>query len=255
MSNIKGIDVSHWQGNIDWSQVANDGVVWAIAKATEGSHFIDDYFDNNYKGMIDNGIVPGAYHMFRENVSGVTQADYFLNKLLDVANNYQMLLAVDVERNDNVWQETARDRLRDCLYRIFEKTGRIPFIYTSDSKWRELIEYYYQEPAWTTHVPLWVAHYGTDRPTIPDGWLIWYIWQYSSTGSVNGVNGNVDLDWFRGSMTDLQKFSGIIPDTGDLEETVNQLQLQVASLTNQITELQTYKNETEQLKIDIKNLL
>lgn len=256
----KIIDISHWQTDppktpIEWNQVADDGVKAAVNKVSEGLHFLDNSWPTNYPGMIANDVIPGGYHMFRENVSGSGQADIFLNNVWAMTGNWELLLMIDVERNDGIWQETARDKLRDCLYRVVERTSRIPIIYTSDSKWRELIEYYYNEPAWTTHVPLWVANYNVERPTIPDGWLIWSIWQYTSSGSVTGIDGNVDLNWFRGSMTDLRKLAGIVPDTSDLELQIQRLWEEVNLLKEVVDSHGGNFVELDALRLAIKDML
>src|SRR5437899_3151687 len=78
---LEGIDVSHWDGTVDWAQVAGSGRAWAIAKATEGVTFLDPAFAANWAGMKAAGLVRGAYHFFRPAHGGVEQADWYLSKV------------------------------------------------------------------------------------------------------------------------------------------------------------------------------
>src|SRR5262249_5104026 len=80
-STLEGVDVSHWDGAIDWSKVAGSGRAFAIAKATEGTSFLDPQFHTNWTGMKSAGLVRGAYHFFRPADSGVAQADWFLSSV------------------------------------------------------------------------------------------------------------------------------------------------------------------------------
>ena len=77
-STVKGVDVSHFDGAIDWAAARRDGVAFAIIKATEGTSFVDNHFATNWTNTRANGIIHGAYHFFRPKSDPVAQADFFV---------------------------------------------------------------------------------------------------------------------------------------------------------------------------------
>jgi GH25 family lysozyme M1 (1,4-beta-N-acetylmuramidase) len=82
-------------------------------------------------------------------------------------------------------------------------TDRPPIIYCSPSFWTGSVG----NPTNNLNCPLWIANWGVSSPTVPRAWSTWTFWQYSSTGTTPGVSGNVDLDYFNGSATQLQKLT------------------------------------------------
>ncbi len=204
---LPGIDVSSYQGTIDWAKVAGAGIKWGYTKATENLGYQDAYFNANWSGMKAHGIARGAYHFFHPNVSGKQQADYYLNFVgtLDPGDLPPML---DWEISGGATAATAAANAQAFIDEIQARTGRTTVIYTSPGIWSGfgITQSFGQ-------YPLWVAHYlyctgGTCCPTMPSGWTKWIAWQWSDKGSVPGISGAVDMDLFNGSMSDLTTFGG-----------------------------------------------
>jgi GH25 family lysozyme M1 (1,4-beta-N-acetylmuramidase) len=185
----EGIDISHWQGNVDWDRVVGAGKKFAIIKASEGVR-TDVNFRVNWSGAERVKIMRGAYHFFRSDFSSESQARYF-SELLKVGWG-ELAPALDVEANyGNLSRIAYTQALRSWLQIVEQESGKKPIIYTSSSKWRE----YTDLPTWASEYPLWVANYTTaPSPILPSGWKKYYIWQYSKKGVVAGISGDVDLN-------------------------------------------------------------
>lgn len=183
------IDVSHWQGNINWLKVKAAGVIRAYVKATESINFVDQQFARNWAGAKAVGVERGAYHFFQGNKDGKAQAAYFVSKV--GADLGELAPGVDVEAGAaGVTRAIFTQRLRDCLLEMERLTGRRPVIYTSAGKWAELTT----QPGWVSNFPLWLAAPGLPEPPLPMHATTWWLFQYDWTGQVDGIAGDVDLD-------------------------------------------------------------
>jgi GH25 family lysozyme M1 (1,4-beta-N-acetylmuramidase) len=204
-SSVPGIDVSRWQGSINWTSVRNAGIQFAWMKATEGTSYKDPNFNTNYPAAHGAGVIRGAYHFaLPNNSSGATQAAYFAsNGGAWSADNLTLPGVLDIESNPYGSQcyglstTSMRSWIMDFYNTYKARTGRDIVIYTSPSWWNTCTG------SWSgmaSLAPLWVAHWTTaSSPTLPGGFGVWTVWQYTSTGSVSGISGNVDRDWFNGS--------------------------------------------------------
>ncbi len=202
---LPGIDVSHWQGAIDWDAVAADGVEFAFIKATEGGDYVDPRFAANWSGAQRAGVVRGAYHFFRPQTDAVAQAEHFLRTVQLAPGDLPPVL--DVEVTDGRSAATIAAGVRTWLQEVERATGRRPILYTRASFWTA------QMGSGFGGYPLWVAHYGVSSPNIPAEWSGWTFWQHSDAGRVDGISGDVDLNWFNGDRAESQAFvaSGEIP--------------------------------------------
>lgn len=200
---VDGIDVSGYQGTIDWAKVAASGRKFAIAKATEGTTFTDSTFATNWAAMKSHGILRSAYHFFHSNDDPVAQAHYFVDTMgpLD-ANDLPPML--DLEVTDGQSAATVASTALTWLQTVEQLTGRKPIVYTYPDFWQNQIN----KPAGFTGYPLNIANYGVTCPNVVGSWATWTMWQYSSTGSVPGISGNVDEDTFNGSLTALMQLAG-----------------------------------------------
>ncbi|WP_340561451.1 lysozyme [Streptomyces sp. GSL17-111] len=207
-SGVQGIDVSHWQGSINWSSVKASGIDFAYIKATEGTSFKDSRFGANYTGAYYAGLIRGAYHFARPNYSnGATQANFFASNGGAWSRDNQTLPGVlDIEHNPSgsmcygLSTTQMRTWINDFYTTYKARTGRDMVIYTTASWWNTCTG------RWTgmyNKAPLWIAHWGVSSPTIPSGFPTWTIWQYTATGRVGGVAGDVDRNKFNGSMSRL----------------------------------------------------
>lgn len=200
-----GIDVSTYQGTIDWERVKNAGNSFAFAKATEGIHTVDTTFAANWAGMQAAGISRGAYHFYRATRDPAQQAQHFLDVLTSAGGltDTDLPPALDLEDNNGAAQigSTALiSGVTTWLSHVSDATGRIPIIYTAPSFWRTYMNNQFGQYF------LWIANYGVPKPHVPDGWDRWSFWQYADNGNVDGIQGPVDLDHFAGTQADLPAF-------------------------------------------------
>jgi lysozyme len=182
---LTGVDVSHWQGVIDWGKVAPQ-VKFAILKCTEGATYQDISYPANKVGCDREGILHGVYHFFRSNADPVQQAENFYNYAADPGLDFW---CVDVEVNNG---GDIRSVLKAMLQHLEQLTGKIPWVYSAKYFWNDNIG---AQP-WASRCPLWVANYGVQQPALPNGWSKWGIWQYSSHGAMDGIQGDVDMNIF-----------------------------------------------------------
>ncbi|MFD0319140.1 lysozyme [Streptomyces flavalbus] len=202
---VQGIDVSHWQGAVNWTSVRNAGIQFAWIKATEGTSYEDDRFNTNYTNAYYAGVIRGAYHFARPNLSsGAVQANYFASNGGAWSRDDRTLPGVlDIEHNPygamcyGLSTTQMRSWINDFYNAYKSRTSRDVVIYTTASWWNTCTG------NWTgmsSKSPLWVAHWtSASSPTIPSGFPYWTVWQYTSTGSVSGVSGNVDRNKFNGT--------------------------------------------------------
>ena len=195
---LSGIDVSKWQGTVDWKSVQQAGIAFAFARATYGSSEVDSCFNENWQGMKEAGIIRGAYHFFLAADDAAQQADFFIRTVGSLDPD-DLPPVIDVEAAGGVNSDLAAS-VQTWLTTVEQGLGRRPIIYTAPSFWNENLTGGFGDYA------LWVAEYGVTSPRPVNGWANWTFWQYSSTGKVEGVNTAVDLDDFNGTSQELSAF-------------------------------------------------
>lgn len=197
---VPGIDVSHYQGDIDWATVKASGVVFAYAKAVQGEGGPDPDFSRNWSAMKEAGLMRGAYDFYDVGEDPAAQAqDYIKLVQLDPGDLPPM---VDIE-TENAGAEANASLVSDLhsyLKTLSEHYGTNPIIYSSPGFWNDHFDDSFSD------YPLWVAEYGVSEPKAVTGWTYYTIWQHSQSGSVDGISGNVDLDRFNGTLSELEKF-------------------------------------------------
>lgn len=204
---VRGIDVSHHNGAINWQKVHAAGIAFAYTKATEGVGLNDTHFTTNYAVIKSNGMLRGAYHFFRPRSDAQAQADSFLHVVNRLEPGDDLPPTLDVEADDGQSAKVIISGVQKWLDVVEAKLGRTPIIYTSASFWNAKLNGTTQ---FVTHL-LWVAHYTfKPKPIIPTGFAKYTIWQFSEKGTVNGINSlSVDLDRFNGTLDDLKKLAGL----------------------------------------------
>lgn len=200
---LPGIDVSAYQGAIDWKRVHAAGVVFAFARVSDGLD-ADERFAVNFAAMRRAHVRRGAYQYFRASEDADAQADLAV-RALRRAGGADIPLVADVETDDGETREALQAKLRRWLARVERRTHRRPLVYTSPSL-GAILDGNFGD--W----PLWVAHYDVDCPSLPDGWDHWTFWQHSQTGHIDGITGNVDLDHFAGTRKDLRRLNRRVSD-------------------------------------------
>lgn len=202
---IPGIDISHWQVEIDWSEVKRAGVKFAFIKATEfpdkkTSLYIDDRLYENLKGASDNGIHWGPYHFFRTHIDPVIQAQAFV----ETVGQFSSLPPVLDLELAGCKGERLNHKVRQFLEEVERLTKRKPIIYTSGGFWRPYMMHEKRVHAdWARAYPLWMAKYTSLWPIPIYPWTGWDFWQYTDNGKIPGVKTHVDLNWFNGSEQEL----------------------------------------------------
>lgn len=196
---VHGIDVSRYQGKIDWKSVAGTEagdvrIQFAFIKATEGMQLVDPYFKRNWNESKAHGVLRGAYHYFKPHINGEVQGRLFLRTVKPEAGD--LLPVVDVEEIGRLAPAELRKRLAACLQVIEEAVGVKPIIYTGLSFYEDYLKGYYDD------YPFWIAHYYHARPRLQDD-LNWFFWQHSDRGRLEGIEHVVDFNVFSGDLADL----------------------------------------------------
>ena len=201
---VPGIDVSSWQGRVDWAAQWNAGKRFAYVKATEGSTYTSPTFGHQYTGSYAQGMIRGAYHFALPNSSsGTTQANHFVDHGGGWSADGKTLPgALDMEWNpygDTCYGKTQaqmRTWVNDFLNRYRSRTGRYPVIYTATSWWNKCVG---GDTSFAAKSPLWLARYASAPGTKPAGWSTYSFWQYSTTP--------VDQNVWNGTLTRLRYFA------------------------------------------------
>jgi len=208
----EGVDVSHYQGSINWSSVKSAGMQFAYIKATEATNYKDPAFNANYLNAYNAKVIRGAYHFARPDLSsGAAQATYFAaNGGAWSADNLTLPGMLDLE--GGCYSKSAASMQSWILdfYNTYKaKTGRDVVIYTSPSWWNSCTG------GWggmSAKSPLFVANWTTaSSPSIPSGFPFWTFWQYSDSGSISGISGAVDRDRFSGDSSRLLALANNTP--------------------------------------------
>jgi GH25 family lysozyme M1 (1,4-beta-N-acetylmuramidase) len=214
----QGLDVSHWQGTVDWNAVAANGASFGYMKATEGTTYTDPQFGTNYAGSANAGLARGAYHFaLPDSSSGAAQANFFLNSGGGwVADGHTMPPVLDIEYNPYGTSDWAgwcygltttqmSAWISDFATTIHDRTNRWPVIYTTNGWWSNCTG---NNAGSAATDPLWIAYVGSAAGTIPGGWAAYTLWQYANSGTFPG-----DQDVFNGSVDQLRAFAtGDAPD-------------------------------------------
>ena len=194
---IQGIDVSKYQGDIDWNAVHGAGISFAWIKATEGGDHLDSKFLQNWSLAQAAGIPRGAYHFMFWCRPASQQAAWFL---ANVPNDPDALPPVlDVEWNGtsklcpgHIPREVAIAEMKTILVAMERAYGKRPVIYTSVDFHRDVMQGEF------TNYPIWVRSVKY-YPTVKYGERVWHFWQHTAEGQIPGIRGYVDRNAFRGS--------------------------------------------------------
>lgn len=204
---LEGIDVSSWQGKIDWAKVKGSGVSFAFIKATEGVGYTNPRFKSDWSEAKLHGVIRGAYHFFDPGVSPADQARKFISTV-GALEPGDLPPALDLEGDKwNATNPNARIQMILSWLRAVEVgLGLQPIIYTSFAFAKDILKTGTSREV--SHYRLWIAHYtSAAQPLIPPPWSHWDFWQHTNHGRTPGVTGNVDHDRFFGSHSDLLLFT------------------------------------------------
>lgn len=195
-ANAQGIDVSHWQGEIDWQAVREDGIEFVMMKATEGVSLVDRRLIDNVEGARRAGIPLGFYHFAHLSNDPVREAEHFIRTTAPLRADLWHVL--DVEGGSLDGQAMSRAQVsrwsRSWLERVQEAAGRRPMLYTGAA----FAATYFEMDL--SAYPLWIAHYGVDTPRSNAVWPRWTMLQYTDRGNVAGIPGAVDRNELDGAV-------------------------------------------------------
>ncbi len=191
---VYGIDVSHFQGTVNWPAEKGKGHLFGVASVGDGL-YQDPSFATNWAAMKAAGVIRGAYQFFQPGIDPLQQADILIAKVGTLGDG-DLPATIDVEVTGGQSPATVAARVGQWLARVEAGTGRRPMIYTGPYFWQDHVA----STAYAGY-PLWIADYGVTSPKVPAPWSTFKIWQYSDSG------GTLDLDLFDGSLAELQAFA------------------------------------------------
>lgn len=185
---LYGIDVSHYQGNIDWKEVAADGnVSYVYLKATESSSLVDNTYRRNLEGCKRNKLPVGVYHFFSPTASAESQLENF-RRTVD-PRDQDLIPIVDVEKVAKNNLPAFRKRLKTFLDGVEKTFGVKPLIYTGVNFYHK---YLMGEFSGYKYM---VARYDEEMPEFRDA-LPYILWQFTQSGRIRGIRGSVDRSCF-----------------------------------------------------------
>lgn len=206
VSHARGIDVSRWQGSIDWKQVREAGISFVFIKASQGSSQEDPKFVENAQGAKAAGLLVGAYHFLGAASAAAArqEAKHFVETMKKAGPLawFDLPPVLDYENNPAGISRAAINQVAAAFLEEVERlTGRQPILYTGNAfaaNFDESLGRY----------DLWIARYSETR--VPDdrpAWTKWTFWQYTDSGRIHGITGKVDLNVYAGTLSDLKAYA------------------------------------------------
>jgi len=203
VSGIPGLDVSSYQGSVNWATVAADGAKFAFVKATEATDYTNPDFSQQYEGSYNAGLIRGAYHFAHpDESSGATQANYFLAHGGGWSADGKTLPGMlDIEYNPSgaecygLSTASMTSWISSFSNTYHASTGRYPIIYTTTDWWNTCTG---GSAAFGSTNPLFVASYSSSVGSLPPGWAYYSFWQWADSGTFPG-----DQDVWNGSQAGL----------------------------------------------------
>ncbi|WP_353332884.1 glycoside hydrolase family 25 protein [Bacteroides sedimenti] len=199
---VHGIDISHYQGEIDWKELVHYQspdypLQFVFIKATEGGDFKDNTFQKNFESARQYGFIRGAYHYFNPGAPASKQAEFFINTVkLDSADLPPVL---DVEKKGLHTKKSLVRAVKLWLDLVEAHYGVRPILYTSYR-----FKTNYLNDSVFNKYPYWIAHYYVDSVEYKGPWKFW---QHTDAGTIPGVDENVDLNIFNGTLEQLKSLT------------------------------------------------
>lgn len=202
---IRGVDVSHYQGDIDWGKMASEEIDYAYIKATEGSSSVDEKFYENWSDAAKTDLYVGAYHFFSFDSAGATQAAHYIDTVGELDGKLRP--AVDVEyygdkKNQPLDRDAIRQELADLLCILEETYHQKPVIYATYSAYHDLLEGSFDE------YDLWIRN--VYYPPGIDLGGRWIYWQYTDRARFDAYNGEepyIDMNVYAGSREEFLQYN------------------------------------------------
>lgn len=186
----EGIDVSSWQGNIDFNQVKDAGISVVYIKSSEGFRSVDSYFEQNYSGAKSAGLKVGFYHYVtaRSVEDSINQAKFFVSTISGKTPDCK--LAMDFESFGELSNYEINQISLAFIEKVQELTGKEVIVYSDSYNATNTFD------SSVANYPLWVAQYEVYEPSVNANWNSWVGWQYTDQGEIPGISAYVDRDKF-----------------------------------------------------------
>ncbi|MDX8521465.1 glycoside hydrolase family 25 protein [Mesorhizobium dulcispinae] len=192
---VHGVDVSRWQGNINWQKLRAQGANFAYIKATDGGDHLDPMFMKNWRGADAAGLKRGAYHFFYWCRTAGEQADWFIRNVPRVAGALPPVIDVEWNGDSSCKRRPSREKVLEKMQVFMDKLeryyGQRPIIYTSPDFYRDNLRGAFPD------YPFWLRAVAAHPSKVYPG-RNWLFWQYSGSGLSHGVSGRIDLNVFHG---------------------------------------------------------
>lgn len=198
---LRGIDISSYQGDVDWAAVKKTSTSFVFLRVSDGVTHPDMKFNRNWTMTRELGLRRGVYQFFRPTRDVDEQVDLMIDMIAMGGGLLPGDLppVLDLETDGGLPAATVVERSKAWLARVEAKYGVKPIVYTSANMSKVIGTHF-------AGYTLWVANYGVECPKVPDGWTKWHFWQDTDKGSLAGVAGNVDMNYFNGTASELQAF-------------------------------------------------
>ena len=197
---IKGFDVSHHQGDIQWKKISPKTYKFVYLKATEGGDFKDRKFQDNWLKAREQGFLVGAYHFYRICRDGKIQAQNFIETVPNKENALPPV--IDLEYDSNCINTFTKEQLLQEIQvmhdQVHQHYGKQPIFYISKSFYNIVLAGEFKS------TPLWVREY-KGKPDLKDN-PKWLMWQHTNQGKISGISTVVDMNVFNGNEKDWMKF-------------------------------------------------
>lgn len=206
----QGIDVSEWQGDIDFEAVRDAGIEVVYIRTGEGNAYVDAYFQANYLKARAAGLKIGYYHYVTASTvaEAQQQAEFFYSLIQDKQTDCYP--AMDYESFPGLTDQEINEVGSAFMETLTERLGYRPALYTDSYDASEL-----WDPSFSSY-PLWIADYDVMAPESIGPWASWDGFQYSDRGQTGGISQDVDMDYFKDSMLVTNENLPPNPDPGDI---------------------------------------
>lgn len=194
---VRGVDVSSYQGDIEWQILSSQNIDFAFIKATEGSSFVDPCFIYNFSEAQKCSISVGAYHFFSYDSKGLSQAKNFIDTVVPFEGMLPPVIDLefygDKEKNPPSRDEVRRE-LKDMLFALEEYYGLKPIIYATEKSYELYLSGEYEK------YDIWIRNV-ISKPNLPDD-REWSFWQFTNREKYRGYKGKekyIDVNAFNGN--------------------------------------------------------
>lgn len=203
-NHVKGVDVSAYQGDINWKKLADQDIYFAYIKATEGKDYVDKKFEENWSESQKTHLKVGAYHFVNFDQDGKTQADHFIQVVPKESDSLPPVIDLELYGdylNKPMDKNKVLAIVNDMIVRFKDHYGKTPIIYTNYNTYNTYLSDSLAE------IPIWICDISDQEPDLKGGHE-WVFWQYSQREILNGYSGDerfIDVDLYNGDLKQFKK--------------------------------------------------